>query len=58
MKKGKYFMDIFSLYYRQLDSLAKRLQDNYNEGIPFEQEEEDRLAICGLLDLFNDLKGV
>lgn len=43
-------------YYNILDDLARRLQDNYNNGKPFEQQEEDRLAICGILDLFEEVE--
>lgn len=44
-------------YYAELDDLAKRLQDDYGVGERFEQKEEDRLAICGLLDIFDEVKG-
>ena len=43
-------------YYNVLDDLARRLQDNYNNGKEFEQVEEDRLAICGILDLFEEIE--
>lgn len=42
--------------YEELDSLMARLQDNYNNGIEFEQREEDRLVIGNILDIFTDLE--
>lgn len=39
--------------------MAARLQADYASGEdykPFEQQEEDRLAICFILDFFDDLK--
>ena len=33
-----------------LIDLEHRLQDNYNNGTPFEQKEEDRLVIGKILD--------
>lgn len=44
------------LYYNDLDSLAKRLQDNWNEDIEFCQEEQDRLALCMILDLVDNIR--
>lgn len=44
------------LYYNDLDSLAKRLQDNWNEDIEFCQEEQDRLALCMILDLADNIR--
>ena len=38
-----------------LDDLCKRLQDNYNDGIPFEQTEEDRLAVYNAIELLAKL---
>ena len=34
-----------------LDDLCKRLQDNYNDGVPFEQSEEDRLTVYNAIEL-------
>lgn len=42
--------------YEELDSLMARLQDDYNNGIEFEQREEDRLIIGNILDIFTDLE--
>jgi len=44
-------------YYNDLDNLAKRLQDDYAGDKEFEQTEEDRLALCGILDAFDEIKG-
>lgn len=38
-----------------LDSLAKRLQDNYNNGTEFEQVEEDRLAVYDTIEYLNEM---
>lgn len=38
-----------------LDSLAKRLQDNYNDGKEFKQVEEDRLAVCDAIEYLNEM---
>ena len=42
--------------YEELDSLMARLQDDYNNGIEFEQQEEDRLIIGNILDIFTQLE--
>lgn len=42
-------------YYEDLDSLAARLQDDYGTGKPFEQKEEDRLGLCYILDLMDEM---
>ena len=44
-------------YYPSLDSLAKKLQDDYNDGVPFVQREEDRLGLCFILDYYDDIEG-
>lgn len=44
-------------YYEDLDYLAKRLQLDYAGDKEFEQTEEDRLALCGILDAFDEIKG-
>lgn len=41
-------------YYNILDNLTKRLQDNYNDGKKFEQKEEDRIALCSILECFDN----
>lgn len=43
-------------YYPSLDSLAKKLQDDYNDGVPFVQREEDRLGLCFILDYYDDIE--
>lgn len=56
--KAKIF-EVVKSYYKILDDLAARLQADYAGGEshkPFEQYEEDRLAICFILDYFDDLK--
>ena len=57
-KKAKMY-NVIKSYYKVLDDLAARLQRDYAGGddhIPFEQDEEDRLAIWFILDYFDDLK--
>lgn len=54
-KKAKMY-NVVKSYYKVLDDLAKRLQEDYAGNKPFEQDEEDRLAICFILDYFDDLK--
>lgn len=44
-------------YYPSLDALAKKLQDNCNDGVPFAQREEDRLGLCFMLDYYDDIEG-
>ena len=44
-------------YYPSLDSLAKKLQDDYNDGVPFVQREEARLGLCFILDYYDDIEG-
>ena len=53
--KAKLFK-VVTDYYDNLDSLAKRLQDDYSGDKPFVQQEEDRLGLCFILDFFDDLK--
>ena len=42
--------------YKSLDSLAKKLQDDYAGDRAFEQSEEDRLGLLFLLDYTDDLR--
>jgi hypothetical protein len=42
--------------YSKLDNLQYRLQQDYNGGEAFEQDEEDRIMIGRLLDMLDDLK--
>lgn len=49
------FYKIVQSYYEDLDSLAKRLQDDYNGEKSFEQEESDRLGICYILDHIDEM---
>ena len=42
--------------YNELDNLCKRLQDNYNNDVEFEQHEEDRLVIYNILEKIDALK--
>ena len=46
----------FADYYDDLDYLTRRLQDDYNNGEEFEQQEQDRLGLCYLLDLFDSME--
>lgn len=42
--------------YDSLNCLTLRLQEDYNEGIPFVQDEQDRLDLCAILDLFDKIE--
>lgn len=35
-----------------LDDLCKRLQDDYDDSVPFKQSEEDRLTVYNAIELF------
>lgn len=48
--------DVVESYYKALDFLAKKLQDDYAGIKSFEQSEEDRLGLCFLLDYTDDLR--
>ena len=48
--------DMVKLYYRDLDDLTKRLQDDYAGDKPFVHMEEDRLGLCAVLDHYDELK--
>lgn len=52
----KKFYKVVEKYYSDLDYLCKRLQDDYNGVKDFNQEEQDRLALCMLLDTFDIVK--
>lgn len=54
-KAVKEFLKIFELYYNDIDNLCKRLQDDYNDEISFVADEQDRLALCGVLDAFDEI---
>lgn len=41
---------------KNLDDLCKRLQDDYNNVKPFEQLEEDRLAIYNIIEILTKTK--
>jgi hypothetical protein len=49
------FIKAFESYYEDLDSLCKRLQDDYNGDKDFIQVEEDRVVLASLLDLFDEI---
>ena len=49
----KKFYEAFKAYYKNIDDLCKRLQDEFNDGIKFESDEQDRVALCMLCDLFD-----
>lgn len=55
--KGKVteFVKLVSVYRDDLDCLCKRLQNSY-EGGDFEQNEEDRIALCAILDAFDEVE--
>lgn len=46
----------FKILITSLDCLCKRLQDNYNNGITFEQYEEDRLIIYNVIEILEKTK--
>ena len=46
----------FKVLITSLDGLCKRLQDNYNNGIIFEQYEEDRLIIYNVIEILEKTK--
>lgn len=59
LEKATQFQELyyaFADYYDDLDNLTRRLQDDYNNGKEFEQQEEDRLGLCYLLDLFDNME--
>ena len=37
-----------------LDTLCRKLQDNYNDGKKFVQTEEDRVALYNAIELLNE----
>lgn len=49
----KKFYEVFKAYYNDVNDLCARLQDDYNGGPEFEQDDQDRLALCMLCDLFD-----
>jgi hypothetical protein len=53
-KEKKTLKTLFN-YYDILDSLCKRLQDDYNGNKHFVQLEEDRIALSILLETFDEL---
>ena len=42
--------------YPSLENLTLRLQEDYNGIIPFKQDEQDRLDLCYILDLFDTIE--
>lgn len=59
IKTKAQIFEVVKSYYKDLDDLAARLQADYAAGEdykPFEQQEQDRLALCFILDFFDDLK--
>lgn len=48
--------DMVKLFYRDLDDLTKRLQDDYAGDKPFVHMEEDRLGLCAVLNRYDELK--
>ena len=52
----KDFIKAFVKHYDDLDSLCKRLQDDYNGDKDFVQVEEDRIVLASLLDLFDEME--
>lgn len=55
-EKMQEFYYAFAAYYEDLDNLARKLQDDYNGDKEFMQQEEDRLGLCFLLDMFDDME--
>lgn len=56
IKKALELYELVNLYYKDLDSLTSRLQDNYNNGTEFEQDEQDRLALGMILDFVDTME--
>lgn len=52
---GKLY-NVIKQNYNVLDNLTKRLQDDYNNNKAFEQKEEDRLALCNILEIFDNIE--
>lgn len=51
------FYYAFAEYYDDLDCLASKLQKDYAGDKEFVQEKQDRLGLCFLLDMFDDIGG-
>lgn len=39
--------------YDDITDLYNRLRNEYNDDVPFEQSEQDRLSLCAILDVFD-----
>lgn len=54
--KYKKLYDEIEERYDSLENLTLRLQEDYAGIAPFEQDEQDRLDLCYILDLFDEIK--
>ena len=57
--KYKEFYELVKSYYKDLDDLAKRIQDDLAAGEshkPFQVEETDELALCYILDKVDEME--
>lgn len=52
----KQFYELVKEYYDDLDTLAAKLQADYNGDETFKQSEEDRLSIIFILDVIDDIE--
>lgn len=52
----KTIIELLKLYKKDLDSLCARLQADYSIGKEFEQREEDRLGLCAIMELVDNLQ--
>ena len=56
MEIEKEIIKALLLYKKDLNSLCSRLQADYNCDKEFEQMEEDRLGLCYIMELVEELK--
>ena len=48
-------IELLKLYKKDLNSLCARLQADYNGDNEFEQQEQDRLGLCAIMELVDTL---
>lgn len=56
--KLKELYNMVLAYYKDLDHLAKRLQDDLGDGPKFIAEEPDKDVLCMLLDYIDNMKKI
>ena len=54
-ENGDKLFRIMKTYYEDLDYLCGRLQKDYNGEEQFEQDEQDRLALYAILEMFDKI---